>query len=205
MELAPAATALSSRAPSRGMSRSITDRLLLTLYPVIVGAVCWPGGACENIGEIDSSDVWISAGATPSPLMRETRGVAALAVAAIPSPAFFAVLVTPSVTRAKSGAAPTLPSPMTSTQRSLLMSINRSSADAGGIAASVARNVMKTNLSRNVFSRLWPSVAYVGSEGNQADCRRLLARPAPSEGRIKSAPEWKIQLPHSTRAQSAIG
>jgi hypothetical protein len=64
---------------------------------------------------------------------------------------------------------------------------------------------MKTNLSRNVFSRLWPSVAYVGSEGNQADCRRLLARPAPSEGRIKSAPEWKIQLPHSTRAQSAIG
>jgi hypothetical protein len=42
------------------------------------------------------------------------------------------------------------------------MSITRSSACAGGIAASVARNVIRANLSRNISSRLWPSLAYQG-------------------------------------------
>ena len=81
---------------------------------MIVGAVCWPGAGCENIGEIDTSEVWMSAGATPSDLMSETSALAAFAFAAIASPAVFPVFVTPSVTRAKSGAALTLPSPVTS-------------------------------------------------------------------------------------------
>src|SRR3984957_21038835 len=128
------------------MARSITVTLLLTLYPVIVGSVCWPGGGWENVGEIDNSEVWISAGATPSVLIRETRALAALALAAIASPAFLPVLVTPSVTRAKSGAAPTLPSPLTSTQRSLPLSVGRSIADADEALASAAATANKTNL-----------------------------------------------------------
>src|ERR1700733_729655 len=186
------------------MSRSITPTLLLTLYPVIVGSVCWPGEGSENIGEIDSSEVWISAGATPSALISETSALAVLALADIASPAFLPVLVTPRVTRAKSGAAATLPSPLTSTQRSLLMSITRSSPCAGGIAASVARNVIRANLSRNISSRLWPSLAYQGSERNQADCRRLLARPASAQGQIESAPELNSNSLIFTRAESAI-
>src|ERR1700731_2064008 len=97
----------------------------------MVGAVCWPGVGCENIGEIDTSEVWMSAGGTPSDLMSDTSALAAFAFAAIASPAVFPVLVTPSVTRAKSGAALTLPSPVTSTQWSLPVSIKRSSAVAG--------------------------------------------------------------------------
>ena len=135
------------------MSRTITVTLLLTLSPVIVGAVVWPGADCENIGEIDTSEVWMSAGATPSALMSETSALAALALAAIASPAVFPVVVTPSVARAKSGAARTLPSPLTSTQRSLLMSIKRSSARAGDIAANAVRTAIKDNPSRIASSR----------------------------------------------------
>ena len=82
---------------------------MLTLYPVIVGSVCWPGDGWENIGEIDTSEVWMSAGATPSALTSVTSALAALAFAAIASPAVLPVVVTPSVAWAKSGAALTLP------------------------------------------------------------------------------------------------
>ncbi len=58
----------------------------------------------------------MSAGATPSDLMRGTSAFAALALAAMASPAVFPVVVTPRATRAKSGGALTLPSPVTSTQ-----------------------------------------------------------------------------------------
>ena len=77
----------------------------------------------------------MSVGETPSDLMSETRAFAALALAAIASRASFPVVATPSVTRAKSGMAPTLPSPLTSTQRSLVTSTRRvSNATAGEIA-----------------------------------------------------------------------
>jgi hypothetical protein len=61
---------------------------------VIVGAVFWPGGAYENIGEIETSEVWMSAGATPSDLMSETSALAAFAFAAMASLAVFSVFPT---------------------------------------------------------------------------------------------------------------
>ena len=67
----------------------------------------------------------MSAGATPSDLMSATRALAALALAAIASPASLPAVVTPSVTRAKSGAALTRPRRVTSIQRSLVTSIKR--------------------------------------------------------------------------------
>src|SRR5580692_8702578 len=79
----------------------------------------------------------MSAGATPSDLMSETSALAAFAFAAMASPAVFSVFVTPRAKRAKSGAALTLPSPVTSTQRS---------SAAAGVAASVVRIVMQANL-----------------------------------------------------------
>src|SRR5271163_3266299 len=132
------------------MSRTTTVTLLLTLYPAMAGEVVWPGVDCANVGEIDTSEVWMSAGGTPSALTSEPSALAAFAFAAIASPAFLPVLVTPTVTRAKSGAAVTLPSPLTSTQRSLLISIKRSSARAGDTAASAVRNAIRNELGRMV-------------------------------------------------------
>ena len=80
---------------------------------MIVGAVFWPGGDYENIGEIETSEVRMSAGATPSDLMSEPSALPAFAFAAMASPAVFSVFVTPRATRAKSGAALTLLSPVT--------------------------------------------------------------------------------------------
>ena len=105
------------------------------------------------MGETETLEVWMSAGATPSLLMSATSALAACAFAVTASPAFFPVLVTPSVTSAKSGAALTPPSPVTSTQRLLLMSVGGSSACAGEIAASAGNSAIKAKLSRNVSSR----------------------------------------------------
>jgi hypothetical protein len=76
---------------------------------VIVGAVCWAWRGLRKLGEIGTSEVWMSARATPSDLMSETSALAAFAFAAIASPAVFPELVTASVTLVKSGAASTLP------------------------------------------------------------------------------------------------
>ena len=79
---------------------------------MIVGAVFWPGGAYENIGEIETSEVWMSAGATPSDLMSEPSALPAFAFAAMASPAVFSVFVTQGL-RGRSRAALTLLSPVT--------------------------------------------------------------------------------------------
>src|SRR5208283_3596759 len=123
MALAPASTALSISAPRRGISRTVTVTVSLALYPVIVGGAPEPGVGLENIGEIDRLDVWMSAGATLSPLISETSALTALALAAIVSRASLPVVVTPSVTFAKSGGVLTLASPVTSIQRSWLTSM----------------------------------------------------------------------------------
>ena len=95
----------------------------------------------------------MSAGETPSDLMSATRALADLALAAIASRASFAVVVTPSVTLAKSGAALTLPSPLTSIQRSLLTSIKRvSNASAGEKAASASAKAIRNKRGRMISS-----------------------------------------------------
>ena len=81
----------------------------------------------------------MSAGATPSPLISEISAFTALALAATASRASFPVVVTPSVTLAKSGAALTLASPVTSTQRSWIDVDQARSQRVGGGAPSGAR------------------------------------------------------------------
>ena len=110
----------------------------------------------------------MSAGATPSDLMSATSALAARALAAIASPASFPALVTPSVTRAKSGAALTAPSPVTSIHRSLVTSIRRvSSASAGETPASADRNAIRIELERIIPS--WPARAMT-MRAPDADC-----------------------------------
>ncbi len=96
----------------------------------MAGGVEEPGEGLEKVGEIDRLDVWRSAGATPSPLRAATSPFTALALAAIASPASLPVVVTPRVTRAKSGGASTLASPVTSMDRSGFTSMSRGCAAA---------------------------------------------------------------------------
>ena len=64
-----------------------------------------PESGLAKVGEIDRLDVWMSAAATPSALTVAMRSLTALALAAMAAPASLPVVVTPSVTRAKSGVA----------------------------------------------------------------------------------------------------
>src|SRR5271167_1929225 len=100
-------------------------------------------------------DVWMSASATPSALISEISALTDLALAVIASRASLPVVVTPSVTRAKSGFAVTLPSPVTSTRRSLLISTSRVCARAGETAESAVTEAMNARL-RNVIGLSLP-------------------------------------------------